>query len=217
LEWAGYLIYYSFNYFPKGSIHVIVVDPGVGSSRQIKLIKSAGHYFLCPDNGLITKVFEQYKSTEIWAINNRDFFLSEVSHTFHGRDIFAPVAAHLSKGVEPSLLGERTRELKTLTMPYSRLKDGKIEGQIIHVDQFGNMITNIEKRQINKITIFYRELTIHLPNKIIRGIGKSYTDVKEGEILAIFGSKGLMEISVNKGNASEALGLNKGDKLKIIH
>src|SRR6056297_2820002 len=104
VRWAAHLIYYSFRYFPKGSIHVIVVDPGVGSSRQIKLIKSSGHLFLFPDNGLISKVFNKYKADEMWTVSNRAYFLRDISSTFHGRDIFAPVAAHLSMGVDPSLL-----------------------------------------------------------------------------------------------------------------
>ncbi|MCF8335759.1 MAG: SAM-dependent chlorinase/fluorinase [Bacteroidales bacterium] len=215
VEWTAYMIYYSFGYFPKGSIHVIVVDPGVGSNRQIKLVKSAGHYFLSPDNGVMTKVVNQYQTEEIRTISNRDYFLADISNTFHGRDIFAPVAAHLSNGVHPQMLGEASREVKTLSLPEPQVKDDEITGHVIHIDRFGNLITDIEQRKVDNLSISYDMLAVHLSRETICGIRKSYAEVTEGKVLGVFGSKGLLEISVNKGNAAELLDMEKGDQVMV--
>ncbi|MBS3806763.1 MAG: SAM-dependent chlorinase/fluorinase [Bacteroidales bacterium] len=215
VRWAAHLIYYSFRYFPAGSIHVIVVDPGVGSSRQIKLMKAGGHYFLFPDNGVITKIVNSYKPDEIWEINNTRYFLEDISSTFHGRDIFAPVAAHLSVGVEPVDLGLRTDELYTLDIPEPRVGEDKIAGHVIHVDQFGNLITNIEERLMRKLHTRYRDIVIEIGGRRIHGLSKAYIKVREGDLLATLGSKGLLEVSVNQGDASSYLGLGEGDEVEV--
>lgn len=215
VEWTAYMIYYSYNYFPQGSIHVIVVDPGVGGSRPIKLLKLAGHYFLFPDNGVMTKLVNQHEPEEIWTVSNQDYFLPQISNTFHGRDIFAPVAAHLSNGVHPNRLGEASMEMKTLSLPEPQVKANEITGHIIHIDRFGNLITDIEKRMVDNLSVSYDSLAIHLPGETLSGIRKSYNEVKEGKALVIFGSKGLLEISVNKGSAANVLNMDKGDPVKI--
>lgn len=215
VEWTAYMIYYSYNYFPQGSIHVIVVDPGVGGSRPIKLLKLAGHYFLFPDNGVMTKLVNQHEPEEIWTVSNQDYFLPQISNTFHGRDIFAPVAAHLSNGVHPNRLGETSKEMKTLSLPEPQVKANEITGHIIHIDRFGNLITDIEKRMVDNLSVSYDSLAIHLSGETLSGIRKSYNEVKEGKALVIFGSKGLLEISVNKGSAANVLNMDKGDPVKI--
>jgi S-adenosylmethionine hydrolase len=216
VDWTAYLIYYSFPFFPPGSIHVIVVDPGVGSSRQIKLVKAGGHYFLCPDNGLISKVAGWYKPEEIWDINNTRYFLDDISSTFHGRDIFAPVAGHLSSGVDPELLGDRTHELFTFVLPEAAFGGPRsIEGDIIHADQFGNLITNIEEQMVRRLDTRYKDLLIEVAGQTITGISKSYIMVGDGELLATIGSKGLLEISVNKGSAEAYLGAGKGQGIRV--
>ena len=215
VRWAAHLIYYSFRYFPAGSIHVIVVDPGVGSSRQIKLMETAGHYFLFPDNGVITKIVNSYKPDEIWEINNTRYFLEDISSTFHGRDIFAPVAAHLSANVEPVDLGLRTDELYTLDIPEPRVGEDKLAGHVIHVDQFGNLITNIEEKLMRKLHTRYRDIVIEIGGRRIHGLSKAYIKVREGDLLATLGSKGLLEVSVNQGDASSYLGLGEGDEVEV--
>ena len=216
VHWTSYLIYYSFQFFPAGSIHVIVVDPGVGSSRKIKLIKAGEHYFLCPDNGVISKVAGCCKPEEIWDINNTRYFLDDISSTFHGRDIFAPVAGHLSVGVKPELLGERNRELFTFALPEAVFSDSQtIEGDIIHADQFGNLITNIEEQMIRRLNTRYKDVVTEVAGQSIKGISKSYIMVSDGELLATIGSKGLLEISVNKGSAEAYLGIGQGERLRV--
>lgn len=215
LEWTAYMIYYGFQYFPEGSIHVIVVDPGVGSSRQIKFMEAAGHYFLFPDNGLITKVYARYEPEVIWSITNREYYLEHVSNTFHGRDIFAPVAAHLSKGIHPSTLGVRSRELNLLTLNQPQCFEKEIVGHVIHVDRFGNLITNIESKQVNTLTENFEELTIYMAHHTLKGIAQSYSERDAGEPLAIIGSRDLLEVAVNKKLAASFLGCRKGDEVRL--
>jgi len=216
VNWTTYLVYYSFPFFPPGSIHVVVVDPGVGSSRKIKLVKAGGHYFLCPDNGLISKVVSRHEPEEIWDINNTRYFLDDISSTFHGRDIFAPAAGHLSAGLEPELLGDRTHELLTFVLPEPAFSGPQtIEGDIIHVDQFGNLITNIEEQMIRKLNTRYKEVVVEVAGQTIAGISRSYIMVGDGELLSTIGSKGLLEVSVNKGNAETFLGAGKGASVRV--
>ena len=215
VKWAAHLIYYSFRYFPAGSIHVVVVDPGVGSSRQIKLIQAGGHYFLFPDNGVITKIASKYEAEEIWEINNTRYFLQDISSTFHGRDIFAPVAAHLSAGVEPMHMGIRTRELYTLHIPEPDVGERKVSGHVIHVDQFGNLITNIEDGFLRKLHTRYQDLNIEVGDRRIHGLSKAYIMVREGDLLANLDSKGLLEVSVNQGDAASYLGIREGDSVVV--
>jgi hypothetical protein len=215
VEWTAHMLFYSFGYFPEGTIHVVVVDPGVGSSRPIKLLRLAGHYFLAPDNGVMTKLTDQYRPEEIRTITNQEYFLVDISNTFHGRDIFSPVAAHLSNGVSPKKLGEASREVKTLSLPKPQLKGSEISGNIIHIDRFGNLITNIEQQMVNQLSQSYTQLSIHLSNSSLSGIKNSYAEAGEGNLLAIFGSKGLLEISVNKGSAAEVLKVKKGEQVQM--
>ncbi|MFW6101768.1 MAG: SAM hydrolase/SAM-dependent halogenase family protein [Bacteroidota bacterium] len=215
VAWTAYMLYYSFDYFPKESIHVVVVDPGVGSSRPIKLVKLAGHYFLAPDNGVMTKLVVRYNPEEIWTVNNPEYFLPDISNTFHGRDIFAPTAAHLSNGVSPEKLGEASEKMKTLFLPEPQMKANEITGQIVHIDRFGNLITNIEQGMVTRLPVSPDDLAIHLSGRSLSGIKSSYNEVEEGNALAIYGSKGLLEISVNKDSAAKKLNLNKGDSVKV--
>ncbi len=216
VEWAAYMLYYSFGYFPEGTIHVVVVDPGVGSSRPIKLVRLEGHYFLTPDNGVMTKMAGQYRPQEIRTITNRQYFLADISNTFHGRDIFAPVAAHLSKGISTKKFGDASREVKTLSLPEAQIKTGEIHGHIIHIDRFGNLITNIEQQMVNQLSQSYSELSIHLSNRSLSGIKNSYAEAGEGNLLAIFGSKGLLEVSVNKGSVADVLNVKKDDTIMVV-
>lgn len=215
VKWAAHLIYYSYSYFPAGTIHVIVVDPGVGSSRQIKLLKAAGHYFLFPDNGVMSKIAGKHKPEEIWEINNERYFLDDISSTFHGRDIFAPVAAHLSAGVQPPQMGIRTHELYTVHIHEPEVLEDRVEGHVIHVDQFGNLITNIEEGFLRTLHTRYKDLVIDVGGRRIHGLSKSYTMVRPGGLLANLGSKGLLEVSVNRGDASSSLGVYEGDPVKV--
>jgi S-adenosyl-L-methionine hydrolase (adenosine-forming) len=204
----------SYSYFPSGTIHVVVVDPGVGSERKNLCLKTEDYLFLAPDNGVLSFVVSKEKSPSIREITNSKFFLPEISNTFHGRDIFAPVAAHLSKGVSHKELGNRINKIKEISLPKPILSpDGELTAEIIYVDSFGNLITNVNEDIFDRMKVGKERASISVGRKRINGICSSYSDVGDGEALAIFGSSGYLEISVNQGSAGGILKLKKGDKL----
>ena len=148
---GAYLLYTSYKYFPKDSIHVAVIDPGVGSKRDIICVETRDYFFLVPDNGLLSFIVQEEKPKGILRVINKKYFLPSPSNTFHGRDVFAPVAAHLSLGVKPQQLGIKINQLKQLDIPKPVYKKtGQVEGQIIYIDRFGNLITNITEEILAK-------------------------------------------------------------------
>jgi S-adenosylmethionine hydrolase len=204
----------SYKYFPKGTIHMVVVDPGVGSERKIICLKTEDYMFLAPDNGVLSFVIAKEESPSIKEVTNGKLFLPTISNTFHGRDVFAPVAAHLSKGVNHKELGERIDKVNKIDLPKPILSpDGKLTAEIIYVDSFGNLITNVNKEVIDRMKVGTERVSITMGRRRINGICSSYTDVGDNEALAIFGSSGYLEISVNLGSAGDVLKLKKGDKL----
>ena len=205
---AALVIKGAFRYFPKDSIHVIVVDPGVGGKRKVICLKKEGHVFVAPDNGVLSLVTQDGKADEIYAVTNQAYFLKPVSNTFHGRDIIAPVAAHLSKGIALPRLGEKLTldDINTLDIPVPFLSSDEklLAGEIISIDHFGNLITNIDQETFEIFTGKRKSGTvvIGLGNSRIQGVSESYDTVKVGDPLAIFGSRNLLEISVNQADAS---------------
>jgi S-adenosylmethionine hydrolase len=217
---AAYCIYSSYRYFPPGSIHVVVVDPGVGTHRSIIAVLMAGHYFLAPDNGVLSLILKSGKADAIINVENDSYFLKPVSQTFHGRDIFSPVAGHLSKGLAVDLLGPGIKTNQALCldlpMPY-RSQSGAIVGAVIGVDRFGNLITNIDHPFIVRTFGPFndRHLNILVGDQQITGLSACYRDVEPQALLAIVGSMEFVEISVNCGNASEFCGESKGSIITI--
>ncbi|MCP5005635.1 MAG: SAM-dependent chlorinase/fluorinase [Planctomycetes bacterium] len=213
---AAYVLSSSYKYFPKGTIHTVVVDPGVGSERNIICLKTDDYLFLAPDNGALSFIVSSEKPSSFIRVTNKEFFLPKLSNTFHGRDIFAPVAAYLSKGINHQKLGENLDKIRKIDLPKPiRSRNGTLTGEIIHVDHFGNLISNISSEIINQMRIKPRELSIIIGGKRINKLSTSYTDVKEKDALAIIGSTGFLEISVNRGSATNTLKLNKGDNLVL--
>jgi hypothetical protein len=195
--------------FPKGTIFVAVVDPGVGSSRAAIAVKAGPYFFLGPDNGVLSPVIDNYYNPEFRALFNPKYFRKEVSLTFHGRDIFMPVAAHLSKGVAFDKLGPRIKDIIRLSLPLAREKGKQITGSVMYIDHFGNAITNIPSslitRRINHVAVKGRRVPLL----------SCYADAKEGKPLALVGSCGFVEISVNRGSAANKMRLKIGDKVEI--
>ncbi|OHB41047.1 MAG: hypothetical protein A2Y11_04095 [Planctomycetes bacterium GWC2_39_26] len=240
---AAYLLYTSYKYFPRGTIHVAVVDPGVGSRRDIVCVVTKDYFFLVPDNGILSFIIQDEKPKSIFRITNSKYFLPSPSNTFHGRDVFAPVSAHLSLGAKLRQLGIKINQLKQLDIPKPDYKKtGQLEGQVIYIDRFGNLITNITKEylvkgvggqrsevgmqksedRINQRKTTLKELfslcnTIEtvIGKKKIMGLSETYTDVKPGEPLVLFGSAGFLEVSVNQGNAQRYFKADKGSKIII--
>ena len=147
---GAYLLYTAYKYFPKKTIHVAVVDPGVGSKRNIVCVETENYFFLTPDNGLLSFIIQDERPKSVHRVTNDKYFLPALSSTFHGRDVFAPVAAHLSLGVKPQQLGIEINRLEQLEIPSPAYKNGRIEGQVISVDRFGNLITNITRLHIEQ-------------------------------------------------------------------
>jgi S-adenosylmethionine hydrolase len=196
----------SFRYFPKGSIHVVVVDPGVGGKRKVICLQQEGHFFVAPDNGVLTMVIQDGKVEKICAITNQKYFLKPVSDTFHGRDIFAPAAAHLSKGVDMLCLGKEVAlsNITILDIPVPTVTaTDELVGAVISIDHFGNLVTNISQATLERFKDDARlkEVVIRLGRSRIQGVSKSYDSVKTGSPVAIFGSRNLLEISLNQGDA----------------
>ena len=211
---AALVLKSAYRYFAKGTIFLCVVDPGVGSLRQAIIVQAGEHFFVGPDNGIFSFVVAEQKTIRIWTITNVRYFLNPVSRTFHGRDIFAPVAAHLSKGTTPGRFGPRQTGLVRLAWPRPKIsKDGReILGQIVDIDRFGNLITNIENE---KVLAWSGKMVVIIKGRKIGRIAMSYTEGKNGELLALPGSKDLLEISVNRGSAQKALHGQRGDLVRI--
>lgn len=213
---GAYLLYTSYKYFPKKTIHVAVVDPGVGSTRDIICVETRDYFFLVPDNGLLSLIIQNERPKDIFRVTDNKYFLPSPSNTFHGRDIFAPVAAHLSKGVKPHQLGTRMNHLKRTNFPKPGYKKiGQLEGQIIAIDRFGNLITNITRPHIEALKINEEYMKTKIGKRKITGLSNTYTDVEIGEPLALFGSAGFLEVSVNQGSAQKYFRVDKGGKIII--
>jgi len=209
---AAFLLDSAAPYFPWGTVHVAVVDPGVGTSRRILCARSSRATYLAPDNGLLSRVLERDPPAHVVSVENRDYFLPQVSSTFHGRDVFAPVAAHLSLGVDPRLLGPEVKAIETLALPTPQRTDDLhgILGEVIYIDRFGNLVTNVPLAELGGI----RRVCLG-PTVIPGPLCHSYAERSEGSLLAVAGSSGLLEISVNAGSAERVLGARRGDKVEI--
>ncbi|TMA93877.1 MAG: SAM-dependent chlorinase/fluorinase [Deltaproteobacteria bacterium] len=204
---------HAVRYFPRGSIHVAVIDPGVGSARRPLLIEWDGNYFIGPDNGVLSLAGENVEPTHIVHLSNPAYHLKRTGTTFHGRDIFAPAAAHLSVGVSPMALGEALGNFVKLALPEVARQDRSIEGEIVYIDSFGNLFTNIREHDLtglprNKLDIVVRSVTI-------RGLSQNYASAGVGEFLAVINSWDMLEIAAYKDNAQKRIGAKIGDRVEI--
>jgi len=215
---AAYMLDAACKYFPDGSIHVAVVDPGVGSERRIICLERGRHTFIAPDNGILTPFLEYGTSFNTWQVENTSYFLEARSTTFHGRDIFAPVAAHLANGLHPHMLGPSLKmdELCLLHLPQPSCKGQTITGEIISIDHFGNCSTNLQKSFLDTYLTDVVSPTISVGNHSINGITATFGTTRPGIPLALINSRKMLEIAVNMGSAADQLHLAVG-KPVIIH
>ena len=217
---AAYLIKSSYSYFPKGTVHIIVVDPGVGGNRSIVAVKLSGHMFLAPDNGVLTLLMDEGDLDEIVRVENTRYFLNSISRTFHGRDIFAPVGSHISKGVPIEKFGPHLgmQDLTRLSIPKPYISNNnELIGTIISIDRFGNCISNIDENCLNKFVKNNAEkrLEIKTDKTVINRLSRTYSDVEPGCPLAVIGSFGFLEIALNCDNAGHRLNIEKGDTITL--
>ena len=203
----------SCRYFPTGTVHVAVVDPGVGSQRKAIAVQTARSLFVGPDNGVLSWALAKEKITAIHALENEAYFLQPVSRTFHGRDVFAPIAAHLSLGVAIKKFGPALRNFVRLDWPEPRKQRGGIEGEVVYIDRFGNAVTNLESSLLRgsetASCVVYAKHRKACPLKTFYQAGAPNTPV------ALVGSSGLLEIAVNGGSAAKALGVRIGTSVVL--
>lgn len=220
---AAFQLWNSFSYFPEGTVHLAVVDPGVGSSRRVIAIKSRRYYWVGPDNGILSWAADQDGEVDAYEITNPKWTLPRKSATFHGRDIFAPVAAGLSAGWAIDEIGPRIDDYIRLDWPTAKIEENEIAGEILYLDIFGNAISNVSEKKWKAFLGSTPEHSIN-PNvslsfegKTIQGIqtGDCYSSVNEGSNIALIGSGGFLEFSTRNGSFAAKCDLREGMKFKL--
>jgi len=218
VEAGAFTLLAAFEAFPEGTVHVAVVDPGVGSSRRAVAVEAPGHTFVGPDNGVFGHVYERVGNFAVYQLADRSYFRKDVSTTFHGRDVFAPVAGALSRGVAAEGMGPRVEDF--VRLPFARpvvRADGTLEGRVIHVDRFGNCVTNFTPQDIPQESLD-RGLRMKVGGFEVRRLRRFFADEggAPGEPFAIWGSAGLLEIAVNRDSAARRLGVGRGQTVEVV-
>ena len=204
-------------YFPKGSVHVAVVDPGVGTKRRSILVQTTQGFFVGPDNGVLILAAEKQGVTRIHELSNPKLMLPKVSSTFHGRDIFAPAAAHLLNAVKPAEFGPEIREAVKPEFAKVARKNDALIGEVLNVDGFGNIVTNINEEEVAQSRL-KAVVDVKLPAcKLRLSLFKAYGEAKPRQPLALIGSHGFLEVAVNQGNAAKRFKAKPGDKITVSH
>lgn len=211
---AGALVLrHSAPYFPRGTIHLAVVDPGVGTERRPLLVEAEGNFFIGPDNGLFSLALEEKEPRHIIDLTNEVYHLKPTSTTFHGRDIFAPIAAYLSLGFAPPEFGAALSDFHKLPWPKVSASAKAIEGEVVYIDGFGNLVTNVEERALKGFHA--NRLTVTIGPITIQGLASNYSRGDNRGYLALVNSWGLLEIARSNGNAQQSCGAKTGDKVHI--
>ena len=208
----------AYSYFPNGTVHLVVVDPGVGTARRPILLSTGRHYFVAPDNGVLSLIYSHAERVQVRHIDAEHYYRQPVSNTFHARDIFAPVVAYLAKGVEPMKFGEEITDFVRFNAPRPKPVDAQtLRGVVLRIDRFGNIVTNFSPEDLPalfqpnppafKITVGKREIT---------EIHTNYADGAPNEVFGILGSMGYLEISANRAAAAQLIGTSKGSEVVVV-
>jgi S-adenosylmethionine hydrolase len=230
IQQAALTLLGSYRYFAPRTVFLVVVDPGVGSSRKAIAVQAGDYTFVAPDNHVLSWVLREFPQAAIVELTNPDYQLSPVSNTFHGRDIFAPAAAHLAAGVPLSAFGSAIDQIVQQPAPFLRIDEPHITGEVIYADHFGNLITNIAQfRWIDDtalllmphfsilpaapITLRPDQAVVTLQDRVVKGIRRTYGEAKKGEVMALVGSGGFLEIAINQGNAAIELNVSPGAQI----
>lgn len=200
----------AYSYFPPKTIHVVVVDPGVGTERRPLLVSGQNQYFIAPDNGVLSVVYEREQNAVVRHANADHYYLQPLSKTFHGRDIFAPVAAWLSKGYQTASMGEEITDYKRFALPRPKDADGDLKGVVLRIDSFGNLITNFREQDLPGVSENGGAIKLQVGPHAVTRLVETFANGNAGEPIAYFGSSGYLEIAVNKGNASKTLSVGRG-------
>ena len=213
---AGYVLGQAFRYYPAGTVHVAVVDPGVGSERRILAAEVEGHVLMAPDNGLLSVALRGAEPARTIAVANTAYYRHPVSLTFHGRDVFAPVAAHLTLGVALDAMGAAVADYVRAAVATARRGAGVVEGEVIHVDHFGNLITNISRQDVEALRHESPgELAVSIGATPVGPLYRTYAEVGVGDLLAVIGGGGLLEVSANQSSAADVLGVGRRTAVRV--
>ena len=208
----------AYSYFPSGTVHVVIVDPGVGTARRPLIVTSERHHFVAPDNGVLSLMYQREQRLSVRHVTGEHYFLQPVSQTFHARDIFSPVAAYLAKGVDPLKFGDEVTDFVRFSAPKPKaVNEHTLRGVVLKVDRFGNLITNITPQDapmlfgqnpaVFKIVVGSREIS---------EIKEAYAQGAPGEVFGILGSMGFLEIAANRTAAAQLLGVGKGADVNVV-
>jgi S-adenosyl-L-methionine hydrolase (adenosine-forming) len=204
----------SYKYFPAGTIFLVVVDPGVGSSRRGIALDTGDYRFVAPDNGVLTAVLKETPAKRVVELTERRYARPTVSRTFEGRDRFAPAAGWLAKGVDLSALGRSAGAIQQLAIPSPQIAGDLLSGEVLRIDRFGNLVTNIDRKLFEKF-IHPNGIEIFAAANLIGRVVATYAEASAGEVCALFGSTDHLEIAVNAGSASDQLNLSRGAPVTI--
>ncbi|HZS44901.1 MAG TPA: SAM-dependent chlorinase/fluorinase [Blastocatellia bacterium] len=204
----------AYDTFPLWTIHVAVVDPGVGSARRPILVMTDRYNFIGPDNGIFSYIYQTENVNRVIHLSSTHYYRQPVSNTFHGRDIFGPCAAWLAKGIEPSKMGEEIKDYTKFTLPQPRVNGTQVQGHVVHVDRFGNCITNLTEREAPSASLS-RGLRMMVNNKPIAKFATHFAGAAANELFAYFGSSGFLEIAVPKGSAQRLLEAQRGTEVML--
>ncbi len=209
----------AYSYFPSGTVHMVVVDPGVGTARRPLILAGERHYFVAPDNGVLSLVCDREERISVRHVTAEHYFLQQRSNTFHGRDVFSPVAAYLAKGVEPERFGTEITDFVRFAAPRPKPVDQRtLRGVVLKVDRFGNLITNITPKDAPQLFAANPpgfRIAIGAKGPATRICG-NYAEGAPGEVFGILGSMGFLEIAANRGSAYQLLGAGKGSEVNVV-
>jgi S-adenosylmethionine hydrolase len=201
----------AYSYFPAKTIHVVVVDPGVGTERRPLLVSAQNQYFVAPDNGVLSVIYErEAEGLIVRHANVEHYYLQPVSKTFHGRDIFAPVASWLSKGWQTASMGDEISDYKRFSIPRPKEADGATKGAVLRADAFGNLITNFRAEDLPESALNGGAINLQVGTHQVTRMVDTFAQGNNGEAIAYVGSSGYIEIAVNKANAARTLNLGRG-------
>jgi len=217
IEDAAYLLRSCYQYFPKGTVHVAVVDPGVGSERRPLIAKNEHYFFLAPDNGLLTPIFAEHRDMEVREIEHADVQSASRGHTFDGRDLFAPAAAWLTTQQPFASFGPRIDDFKTFTITNPKWESKVLVGEIVHVDRFGNLISNLTPQHLEEVhsVTKHRQLSVRIGEQIVEGLVFSYSEGEGNQPSALINSDGRLEIFVKEAPAAELLKVGRGARIEV--
>lgn len=230
IKQGAFLLLNSYRYFPAGTVFLVVVDPGVGSARKPIAVEAGDYTFVAPNNGVLGYVLRELGDARAVELTNPDYRLSGLSNTFHGRDLFAPAAAHIASGVPLDELGKSLEKPVVLRDAVLKAAEGRLHGEVLHIDHFGSAVTSVgllnwgkEKRltltprfgSVPKLSFTADDTTVLCGDQLLTGIQRTYAEVEQGEALALVGSSGFLELAINGGSYAEHFGVKVGDRVQL--